>query len=118
MAELILSPKYLLPPLALSVTGQVWAFNGKTIDFANLGNSEAIGADATDCPYILSASKDGSGNLTVTVLLPHGPDAAEATRFPDPITVSSDGPVALPAFCQGASAPPVIEAGTITVTWP
>ncbi len=32
------------------------------------------------------------------IILPHGPDAPEATRFPEPISVKGDGPVDLPPW--------------------
>jgi hypothetical protein len=50
-------------------------------------------------------SRDADGLLTVPVILPHGPDAPEARRFPAPLLVTADGPVALPPF----DAPPEPE---------
>jgi hypothetical protein len=38
-----------------------------------------------------------AGVLTVPLILPHGGDAPEATRFPAPID-AGDGPVALPPY--------------------
>ena len=36
------------------------------------------------------------GRITLTLVLPHGSDAPEAARFPQPIIVTQAGPIPLP----------------------
>jgi hypothetical protein len=59
------------------------------------------------CAWIAGdVSRDADGLLTVPVILPHGPDAPAARRFPAPLLVTADGPVALPPFDAPPEAAP------------
>ena len=78
--------------LVLERQGDTLIANGVVHDLA------ALAADAGDTPgegWVVSvtAVKDGYAAL---VLLPHGADAPEAVRFPQPVIVTEDGTVTLP----------------------
>lgn len=79
-------------PLVAERQGGVLVLNGAAVDLAS---GEAS-------PWIVSAMRAG-GAWEVTLLLPHGADAPEATRFPAPVVLDGDGPVALPPFQDEAA---------------
>ena len=58
----------------------------------------ALAAEESDSPgegWVQSVRLTEEG-LEVVVLLPHGADAPEAVRFPQPVTVEVDGEIAVP----------------------
>lgn len=85
--KLILNPVRGDTPLQLTVKSNLLIFNGQPVDLA---------AGET-CDWIVRAEVDGK-EWVVEIILPHGPDAPETTRFPAPITVAGDGPVDLPPW--------------------
>lgn len=94
---LILSPVRTDAKLIASVQGQTLTLNGEALDFGPLLNGATLPHAAIDSPWIAGdVTRDMAGVLTVPLILPHGPISPEATRFPAPITVTSDGPVLLP----------------------
>ena len=44
----------------------------------------------------VQAVRTTPGGLEAVVLLPHGPEAPEAVRFPQPVTVETDGTIKVP----------------------
>ncbi|EDM47746.1 hypothetical protein [Marinobacter algicola] len=55
--------------------------------------------DGATAKHSLLGTVERSGdNYECTLHLPHGSNAPESTRFPDPIEVTRDGPVELPAY--------------------
>ena len=85
--KIILTPVRMDAPLTLHRKGDVLMFNGQHVDLA---------AGET-CDWIARAVIEDN-EWVVEVLLPHGPDAPEATRFPEPVTIKGDGPVDLPPW--------------------
>lgn len=78
--------------LQLERQGETLIANGAVFDLA------ALAAETGDTPgegWVVSvtAVKDG---YAAVVLLPHGADAPEAVRFPQPVTAKVDGVIALP----------------------
>lgn len=95
---LTLSPIRMDDTLTASVAGDVLTLNGAALDFSALASGAAMTAEATGSPWIAGdVTRDGAGVLTVPVLLPIGPDAPEAARFPAPVEVTA-GPVPLPPY--------------------
>ncbi|MHC9235017.1 hypothetical protein ACX9MO_05170 [Pseudooceanicola sp. 502str34] len=93
------SPVAGLPALTASKSGDALTLNGETFDFTALPNGATLPRDAISSPWVAGdVTRDGEGVLTVPLTLPHGPNAPEATRFPEPVTDAPDGPVALPAY--------------------
>jgi hypothetical protein len=99
---LTLSPVRMDETLTASVAGDVLTLNGTELDFGPLANGATLPRAAVDNPWIAGdVSRAMDGVLTVPLTLPHGADAPEATRFPDPLTVTS-GAVPLPAHQEAA----------------
>lgn len=78
--------------LSLKRQGDTLIANGTVYDLA------ALAAAETDSPgegWVVSVAVTPDG-YTAVVLLPHGADAPEALRFPQPVVVTQDGNVPLP----------------------
>ena len=73
--------------------------DGEIFDFVDLPNGATLPREAINSPWFAGdVSRDENGVLTVPLLLPHGANAPESTRFPQPMTDVPDGPVALPPY--------------------
>lgn len=81
----------------VSVEGDVLTINGDALDLSVVPEGAVLPAGAVASGWIAGPITRAGGELSVTILLPHGADAPEATRFPAPVTVTS-GPVPLPAY--------------------
>ena len=90
MILITLSPMRRDDRLTVSVAGDVLALNGEALD---LGTYTADPEAPHD--WIIGQPVQERGLWQVALVLPHGADASEQTRFPPPITVTADGPVAL-----------------------
>ena len=93
-----LSPQCRDEPLVLIRSGDTLVVNGETFDFTPLPDGATLPRDAIDSEFFVSDVSRVEGKLDLTLLLPHGPDAPEQTRFPEPIMDPPDGVVALPPF--------------------
>lgn len=93
--HLTLTPVRMDQPLAVRRRGLALVFDGVPVDLSGVPEG---GEAAVDCPWIAGPVTRTGGTLRLTILLPHAADAPEATRFPAPVTVAGDGPVALPPF--------------------
>ncbi|RBP92821.1 hypothetical protein DFO80_106134 [Rhodobacter sp. 140A] len=91
MFLITLSPMRRDDTLVVSVAGDVLVLNGVALD---LGTYTADPEAPHD--WIFGQPDQNGGVWHVTLVLPHGADASEQTRFPPPITVTADGPVPLP----------------------
>lgn len=81
--------------LTLGKQGDTLTVNGEAFDFSPLPDGADLPGEAINSEWLLGAKREG-GELHITVLLPHGGNAPEETRFPQPITVTADGPVPVP----------------------
>ena len=84
--------------ITLARDGDALIVNGLRFDFADLPDGADLPAVAVQTPYITGTVTRADGQLSLTVRLPHGKNAPHEAKFPDPITVDVDGPIALPAF--------------------
>lgn len=92
-----LSPQRRDDTLTATVAGDVLVLNGAPLDLATLPPGGTMPRAEAGNDWIASdIVRSESGEIALTLILPHGPDAPEATRFPEPITVTADGPVTLP----------------------
>jgi hypothetical protein len=82
--------------LTMSRTGDVVTINGEDFDFSVLPDGALLPRDAIDSPWISGAVTRDGGVLNIPMILPHGPDASETVRNPDPVEVTEDGPISLP----------------------
>lgn len=97
--RLTLSP-YSLPyqpqPIAIERLGDVLTVSGEVFDFTQLPEGATLPAEAVGSDYFVGTVERISGELHLTLRLPHGPNPSHAVAFPQPITVTADGPVELP----------------------
>lgn len=102
-----LSPQRRDDTLSVTRTGDVLNINGTAYDFTQLPEGATLPFDAVDCEFIVCDITRTNGELELTLLLPIGPNAPYEVRFPEPITVLEDGPVALPQ--TNVEEPPIVE---------
>jgi hypothetical protein len=84
--------------LTVSKAGDVLTINGEQFDFSSLPDGATIPAGEVPSDWIskLHPVERVSGELHLTLILPHGPNPSAAVAFPQPITVIEDGPIAIP----------------------
>ena len=76
--------------------GDALTINGVAYDFSPLEEGAVLPSEAINCEYISGSVKRVNGDIELTLLLPITATASEAARFPQPITVTTDGEVTLP----------------------
>ena len=94
--KLIFSPQRRDDTLTLSKSADALIINGVPHDFTPLPDGATLPREAIDCEWICGDVERVDGELVIPILLPHGPDATEAARFPEPMTLTTDGEVVLP----------------------
>lgn len=82
--------------LAVTKVGDVLTINGETLDLSALPDGATLPAGAVTCKWITGPIERIDGEIHLTLILPHGPNPPPEVAFPDPITVSTDGPITLP----------------------
>ena len=70
--------------------------NGDLLNFDPLNDGDMIPADDIPCDWIIGPVEKVDGEVRLTIRLPVGPNPSQAVAFPEPITVSAEGPVATP----------------------
>lgn len=105
MILLSLSPMRCDDALTLSAAGDVLTVNGEEFDFSSIPAGATLPREAVSCDWLASdVDRLDDGTLVLTLILPHGalpwptPAAATVLTNPDPIPVTTDGPVELPAY--------------------
>jgi hypothetical protein len=93
---LLFSPQRRDDTLTVSKSGDALTVNGTVYDFSPLPDGATLPKDAIGCEWICGNVSRVNGELVIPILLPHGADASEAARFPEPLTVTIDGEVVLP----------------------
>jgi hypothetical protein len=95
-----LSPYLQLPglptTLPVSKLGDVLTINGEAFDFSQLPEGATLPAGAIGSGHFEGPVGRINGELHLTLRLPHGPNPSQAVAFPQPITVTQDGPVEMP----------------------
>ena len=94
--KITLSPQRRDDTLTITKQGDVLTINGTAYDFTDLPDGGTLPGDAVDCEYVIGSVNRVNGELELTLLLPHGANASEAARFPEPIIDPADGEVELP----------------------
>lgn len=95
--HITLSPQRRDDTLTVNRQGDTLTINGAAFDFGVIPDGATLPASAVDCEYITGDIERIGGVLHLTLLLPNGPDASEAARFPAPIINPSNGVLELPA---------------------
>ena len=105
--KIILHPSRREEAATLIKAGDVLTFNGASLDLSALPAGATLPREAIACDWIADdVTRDEAGELTVPLVLPHGANAPEETRFPVPLENVPDGEVLLPAY---ATATPALE---------
>lgn len=90
------SPQRSDETLALEKNGDVLMINGQLFDFSRLAEGEVLPADAVASPWVVGDVLRVSGEIQLNLLLPYGPEASKAARFPQALNIQADGLVELP----------------------
>ena len=91
-----LSPVRMDDSLVVEKDGEALRLNGSLFDFAALPDGATLPDDAIGSPWICHPVERVDGNLIVTLLMPHGADAGERSRFPVALVNPADGRLLLP----------------------
>lgn len=94
--KITFTPQLRADALLLSLDGDVLTVNGTAYDFGPLAEGGTLPREAVGCPLLASDVTREGGHITLTLILPHGGDAPEEARFPQPVTVTQTGPIPLP----------------------
>lgn len=78
--------------LTLSREGDTLVVNNDRLEFGRISEGDLLPSDGVDNPWVVGGVERKGGILHVTVLRPHGANASEADRFPEPIMLE-DGQV-------------------------
>ncbi|AZC16670.1 hypothetical protein [Pseudomonas sp. CMR5c] len=83
---------------SINVDGYTITINGSTFDFSPLRPGYELSLEALDSPLFADkAVMSVDGTLSVTLLMPYDEaTATDAIRFPEPVTVTTAGPVDIP----------------------
>lgn len=73
--------------------GDTISIDGDVFDFAFIPEGGVLPSEAVASDWICGDISRHAGMLHLTLMLPHGPDASAAERFPGPIYVTEDGPI-------------------------
>ena len=96
MIKINLSPQVRAGTLTVSKSGDALTINGVVYDFTPLTEGSTLPAAAVDCEYIVGPVSRVDNEIELTLLLPITANASEAAKYPEPITMTTDGEVALP----------------------
>lgn len=92
------SPNYRDGTLTLERAGDTLIINGDPVDLSGVVEGEPLDWDeAYDLhPMLAGPVARTDGVLSLTLTLPHGPNPSPAVAFPEPVTVTQDGPIEVP----------------------
>lgn len=90
--------------LTLSKSGDILTINGMAYDFSPLPDGATIPAGEIPCEWVTGPVERIGGEIHLTLILPHGPNPPPEVSFPEPITVTEDGPITLPGNAQDVDA--------------
>lgn len=65
--------------------------NGELYNFGPLGEGGVL--PGVPCEWIVGPVTRTDGMIHLTLILPHGPNPTETQAYPQPITVTEDGPI-------------------------
>lgn len=90
------SPQRRVDTLSLSKSGDILTINDTPLDLSGIPDGATLPAEAISNEWIVGPVERIDGVLHVTLALPHGPNPSHAVAFPEPITVTADGPIEVP----------------------
>ena len=90
------SPQRRDATLTVSKAGDVLTINGEKLNLEPLPDGATIPAGEIPCEWISGPVERIDGEIHLTLILPHGANPPPEVAFPEPITVTEDGPITLP----------------------
>ncbi|HEU5019696.1 MAG TPA: hypothetical protein VFT69_17195 [Pseudolabrys sp.] len=91
-------------------SGDRLRINGELFNFDPLQDGDSIPAGEVPCDWIMGPIERIDGEVRLTVVLPHGANPSQAVAFPEPITVTEDGPIAVPQDAPETEEPADVDA--------
>ncbi len=83
--------------LGLSKSGDILTVNGDILDFSDLPEGGEYPPEAIENDFITGGVKRIDGEIHITIMLPYrNPNAPQSVTFPEPLSVTLDGEIALP----------------------
>lgn len=92
------SPIRMDETLQVSLKGDIITLNGEDFDFSPIPEGATLPSKAVKSNWITGDIKRSYGVIELTLILPHGSNAPETTRFPEPMKVYGDGVVMIPVY--------------------
>lgn len=96
--QISLSPMRRDDRLELIRKGDILTINGEVFDLSGIPDGATLPQEAVACHWLASDIERINGDIHLTLILPHGADAPQDTRFPATLTLTEDGPVSLPEY--------------------
>jgi len=81
-----------IAPLSASLSGSVLTVDGAPYDLSLIADGATV-----EHPVVQNCTRTGT-DYELTLILPHGANAPEETRFPVPVIVTTDGDITLPLY--------------------
>jgi hypothetical protein len=94
--QIAFSPQRRAGTLSVTKAGDILEINGASFDFTSLPNGATLPAGAVPCEWIAGPVERVSGELRLTLILPHGASPPPPVAFPSPIDSPPDGALAIP----------------------
>lgn len=91
------SPVRMEERLKVFVDGDKIVVNGELFDFTPLGEGDVLPTSAITSDWFFGEVTRTGGVICLTLILPHGKDAPESTKFPHPVRISY-GEVGIPEY--------------------
>lgn len=115
--KITLSPQRRNDALTVTKAGDMLTINGEPFDFSDLPDGATIPAGEVPSEWIVGPVDRVSGELRLTLILPHGPNPEPWQSFPESIVSPADGELDLPwDTYQETSREPVTGGTRVTVT--
>lgn len=94
--KITLSPQRRDETLTLFKANDTLIINDEVLDFSPLPEGATLPATAVANDWIIGDITRKDGQIELTLVFPHGPDASEAVRFPEPLVLTENGAVEFP----------------------
>lgn len=91
--------------LSVLKAGDVLTINGEVFDFSAIPDGADLPGDAVACEFVVGTVSRITGDLNLTLIVPHGPNPSQQVAFPSALINPPDGALALP-FDPPASVEP------------
>ncbi len=102
--------------LTVSRDGDVLVINGVLEDLSGIPDGATVPAEAIDNEWIVGPIERIDGELHVTLVLPNSSALEPWQAFPEPMTITENGPIDIPCDTTITVARHTVEGGTNIVT--